>query len=59
MSLSQTLSAATGRRWRLVQRAPVADLPTTRDRAGAQAGMLIALGVGALFWGALAALALA
>jgi hypothetical protein len=40
----------------LVGPAPEPDLPTPRDRAGAQLGMIILLVGGGLFWAGLAAL---
>ena len=56
---ADSLTAAAPRReadhWRLVQLAPQPEQPTSRDKRGAQTGMLIALGAGALFWGAVAA----
>ena len=55
-------SSRTGRQgasWlsRLVQRAPGIEAPDTRDRAGAQRGMLIVLVGAAAFWLGVAALA--
>jgi len=38
---------------RLVQVAPTPELPDVRDKAGAQAGMAIALTAGGLFWAAI------
>jgi hypothetical protein len=44
------------RRSRLVQVAPGPEEPSTRDRVGAQKGMMIMLAGGGLFWLAVAAL---
>jgi hypothetical protein len=41
--------------WKLVEDAPAPDLPTPRDRSGAQRGMILILLGGGLFWGAVAA----
>ena len=38
------------RRGAIVQVAPGPELPDTRDKAGAQAGMAIALTAGGVFW---------
>lgn len=39
----------------LVQAAPGPETPDTRDRAGAQGGMILALTAGGLFWTAVGA----
>ena len=42
----------------LVQTAPAQELPDSRDKAGAQAGMALALTVGGVFWAAVGAAAI-
>jgi len=42
----------------LVQVAPSPELPDTRDKAGSQAGMAIALGLGGAFWALVGAAAI-
>jgi len=42
----------------LVQAAPAPELPDSRDKAGAQAGMALALTVGGVFWAAVGAAAI-
>ena len=49
------LKAQDARRWRFAVRAPGPETPDSRDKAGAQTGMLILLVGGVAFWGALAA----
>jgi hypothetical protein len=46
------------RRRGLVQVAPGPELPDTRDKAGVQAGMALALSLGGLFWAAAGAAAI-
>ena len=43
---------------RFAQRAPGREEPDTRDRAGAQRGMILLLAGGGLFWAAVAAICL-
>lgn len=50
----QDAAGPRGDGWRLVQVAPGPETPDTRDKAGRQKGMVIALAGGALFWAAVA-----
>jgi hypothetical protein len=50
-----TRTAGDARRWRFAVRAPGPETPDSRDKAGAQKGMIILLVGGLAFWGAIAA----
>lgn len=54
----RTTRSGTLARAALVQPAPGPELPDSRDKAGAQTGMVVALTAGGLFWAAVGAAAI-